>query len=139
MNTTEQNLRRIPFPALSAGRSFVEQMNVSLRARIDELMGGMIPKENTEFFYHGRTFVYRQEDLSSHAGTMENHSVGQEMDLESIISGDLKALPHFLETIAINFVRQQKQLLFRNNKLTSSSKPSSISLMNCCPDSYPHV
>jgi hypothetical protein len=113
MSPTNQNFRRIPFPAIAAGRSFIEQMNVGMRARVDELMGGMIPKENTEVFYHGRTFVYRQEDLSSHESTFETRTVEHELDLESIRTGDLQSLPVFLETITTNFVRQLKQLLFQ--------------------------
>jgi hypothetical protein len=113
MSTSDQSLRRIPFPAIAAGRSFIEQMNAGMRARVDELMGEMIPKENTEVFYHGRTFVYRQEDLSSHESTMETHTAEHELNLESILVGDLRALPNFLDTITTNFVRQLKKLLFQ--------------------------
>jgi hypothetical protein len=113
METNDTNIRRVPFPAVSASREFIGQMGVFLRAIVDGLVGGMIPKENVETFYHGRSFVYQQDDLSSHQGTFETRSAGDELDLESILSGDLQALPKFLEGLATNFDRQMKQLLFQ--------------------------
>lgn len=113
MNAPDQNFRRVPFPVIAASQSFSEQMNLTMRARVDELMGGMIPKENTETFYHGRTFVYRQEDLSSKESTLETRTIEHELKLESILSSNLHALPDFLETLTTNFVRQMKRLLFQ--------------------------
>ncbi len=126
MSTNNQRLRRIPFPAIAAGQSFIEQMNATMRARVDELMSGMIPKENTEVFYHGRTFVYRQEDLSSHESTMETHAAENELELESILGGELRALPNFLDTITTNFVRQLKQKLFQKVGEAASSVGNTV-------------
>jgi hypothetical protein len=91
----------------------MEQLARGMRLRIDESMGAMISKENTETFYHGRTFVYQQDDLSTHEGEFRKQSTKYDLEMESILSGDLQAFPRFLETTVNDFVRQMKQLLFQ--------------------------
>lgn len=113
MEVKDPDFRRVPFPAISASEKFIEQMNMALRSMVDGLVGEIIPKENTETFYHGRSFVYQQDDLSSHEGGFEKRSAEGDLELESIISGDLQALPNFIEALATNFARQMKQLMFQ--------------------------
>lgn len=113
MEANATNTRRLPFPTVSASREFIEQMGVFMRAMVEELAGGMIPKENVETFYHGRSFIYQQDDLSSHQGNFETRSAEGELDLESILSGDLRALPRFPEGLAVSFDHKMKQLLFQ--------------------------
>lgn len=113
MEVNDPGFRRVPFPATSASQKFIEQMSAALRALVEDQRGGMIPKENTETFYHGRSFVYQQTDLTSHEGGFEQRSAGGELELESIITGDLQALPNFMEILATNFTRQMTQLLLQ--------------------------
>lgn len=108
-----KDLRRIPYPVISASREFMEQLVRGMRLRIDEFMGVMISKDNTETFYHGRTFVYQQDDLSTHEGEFKNQSAEHDLEMQSILSGDLQALPRFLETLVNSFVHQMKQLIFQ--------------------------
>ncbi len=75
--------RRIPYPVISASREFMEQLARGMRLRIDESMGAMISKENTETFYHGRTFVYQQDDLSTHEGEFRKQSTKYDLEMES--------------------------------------------------------
>lgn len=107
------NLRRIPFPAISQSQEFIVQLMRSMRSTIDNSMGEMIPKENTENFYHGRTYVYQQEDLSSHEGEFTKQSAETSLELEKILSGDLAALSSFLQELTGAFIREMKQLLFQ--------------------------
>ncbi len=96
MEANDPNFRRVPFPATSDSQQFIEQMNAALRSLVEEHVGEMVPKENTETFYHGRTFVYQQEDSSTREGGFEKRAAEGELKLESIISGDLQALLNFI-------------------------------------------
>jgi hypothetical protein len=113
MQSGDPHFRRIPYPNFADSHEFMERLAGWMRLRIDESMGGMIPKENTERFYHGRTFVFQQDDLSTHHGEFNKQSVENTLELESIILGDLQALPRFLGTLVTTFVRQMKLLLFQ--------------------------
>ena len=92
--------RRVPFIDPRGGRQFSEKFRSTVAEIVRDRGEELIPAENHQRFYHGRSWTMTREDGTQVRTNIQGHTARGELGFTEIIQCQFSALPKLINSIA---------------------------------------